>query len=85
MALRDIVTRAYIASGAIHKCSISLIPRVFFKKNTPDSHLYIYYNYHIDSEMVMSHFRIPSVLNDDYILLVYRLCLYVQLNKCQVT
>ena len=39
-----------------------LYHRYFFKKNTPYPSLYIYYNYHIDSEMVMSHFRIPSVM-----------------------
>ena len=45
------------------------------KKNPPDPHLDDYYNYHIDFKMVMSHFRVHSVMMFIFFLLIGSICI----------
>ena len=78
MALRDIVPRhqprGYIKWGYSQVLYLTYTTGIL-KKNTPDSHLYIYYNYHIASEMVMSHFRVPSVMMIVFFLFIGSVCM----------
>ena len=87
MALRDIVPRRQ-PRGCIKWGHSQVLYLTYttgiFKKNNPDSHLFIYYNYHIDSEKVMSHFRIhfrkhfriPCVLMIIFFLFIGSICVY---------